>query len=71
MGVDSPWSLIGSYRKYFKCSREEVLWGMSWINFLMDLATIPSSESDSKKEDEDQVVSPEDEEKELRELLSK
>ena len=44
---------------------------MSWANFMMDLATIPNDQIDSKKEDEPEVVSPEDEEKELRELLDR
>jgi hypothetical protein len=44
---------------------------MSWANFMMDLATIPTDRTDPKKEDEPEVVSPEDEEKELRELLER
>jgi hypothetical protein len=44
---------------------------MSWANFMMDLATIPTDGMDSKKEDEPEVVSPEDEERELREMLEK
>ncbi|WP_262497434.1 hypothetical protein [Pedobacter caeni] len=37
---------------------------MSWVNFTMDLATIPGLDTDKKEEDE--VISPEEEELELR-----
>jgi hypothetical protein len=44
---------------------------MSWANFMMDLATIPSSDIETKKDTDTQIVAPEDEEKELRELLAR
>lgn len=61
--------MIGSYRKYFKCSREEVM-NMSWINFTMDLASIPDTENTTIKQSEkEKYISPEDEAAELRKDL--
>ncbi len=59
--------MTGAYRKYFKASRSELLWQTSWLNYSLDMASIPSYES--KKSDETSIVSPENEERELRELL--
>ena len=43
---------------------------MSWVNFTMDLATIPSTEPISKDKSEDiEVISPENEAAELRRTL--
>ncbi|WP_187269999.1 hypothetical protein [Pontibacter qinzhouensis] len=42
--------MIGSYRKYFKESREAVM-AMSWANFIADLAAIPTYDSDDKEKD--------------------
>lgn len=44
------------------------MWGMSWFNFTMDLATITVPDS-TKKSDEEIHVSPEDEAVELRKDL--
>ncbi|KEQ31183.1 hypothetical protein N180_02745 [Pedobacter antarcticus 4BY] len=61
--------MIGSYRKYFKCSREEVM-NMSWINFIMDLASIPdTSSATTKQSEQEKHISPEDEAAELRKDL--
>lgn len=59
--------MMGSYRKYFKISREELLWRTSWLNFTLDTANIPKFETKTKEDDE--IVKAEDEERELRELL--
>lgn len=46
------------------------MWGMSWANFLMDLATIPNIDTDTKsKSDEEVHISPEDEAAQLRKDL--
>ncbi|MFC4212155.1 hypothetical protein ACFOWA_13225 [Pedobacter lithocola] len=66
-GDNSPWRMTGSYRKYFKVSQQELLWQTSWANFTLDTASIPVYEKKSSEDDD--IVSPEDEERELRELL--
>lgn len=43
--------MIGSYRKYFKESREAVL-QMSWENFVLDLASIPVYEGKEEEKEE-------------------
>lgn len=44
-----------------------MMWGTSWMNFIMDLATIPDS---SNNKDKDEImVSPENEAAELRKDL--
>lgn len=49
------------------------MWGMSWNDFIMDLAAIPDSgvteKTNNKESEGDVVVAPEDEEAELRKLL--
>jgi len=45
------------------------MWGMSWMNFTMDLATIPNTDTKPKSEEETIHVSPEDEAAELRKDL--
>jgi hypothetical protein len=43
------------------------MWGMSFMNFTMDLATITDTDTDKKKdpENEERYISPEDERAEL------
>ena len=42
---------------------------MSWTNMMLDLASIPTSESKPSDGDETVIVNPEDEEMELRKSL--
>jgi hypothetical protein len=49
-GDNSPWSLIGGVAKYFRFSVDQILWGISYQNLNMLLATIPSYEEEEKKE---------------------
>lgn len=60
--------MLGSYQKYFKTSLDDVLWKTTWINLVMNLASIPPLNSKAK-EDGVEYVKPENEGNSLRDLL--
>ena len=70
-GDDSPWGQIQNYRRYFRVTAEYVKWELTYENYLMDMATIPPSETSNKDTDDDddiQIEDPENEE-ELKAIL--
>lgn len=45
--------MIGGVIKYFRFDYEFVLWGISWANLIMMLATIPTYKDTETKEDKE------------------
>jgi len=63
---------MNAYRKYFPgTTKQHVMWEMSWINLMMELAHVSDSETTSKNnaEDKEILISPEDEAAEIRKDL--
>lgn len=49
--MNSLWQTVGSLIKYFRFTRDQVLWEISWANLMLYSATIPTYETDKKGDD--------------------